>query len=139
MSGSLEVFGEEKKPKSKRLVTRSSGGVGFFHVKGWAPNNSACRGKPNFFCNLWALRVPVLDDSCPPLLRSPRVCSTWQQAMAKFAPHMGFPHGDPHADPHVFLAWLVVFQSTKSMWFGLLWAGGKFRHGLLEKSLILIQ
>ena len=33
--------------------------------------------------------------------------------MAKFAPHMGDPHGDPqtgpqHADPHGFLVWLSL-------------------------------
>ena len=70
--------------------------------------------------------------------------------MAKFALHMGDPHGDPqtspqHADPHGFLVWLSI-KGTKSMWIGVLWAGlrvamwitnvqGKFRHGLLKKSL----
>ena len=33
--------------------------------------------------------------------------------MAKFAPHMGDPHGDPqtspqHADPHGFLVWFSL-------------------------------
>ena len=65
--------------------------------------------------------------------------------MAKFAPHMGGPHGDPqtspqHADPHGFLVWSSL-KSNKSIWIGVLWAGlrvamwithvgGKFRHGL---------
>ena len=68
--------------------------------------------------------------------------------MAKFAPRMGNPHGDTqaspqHADPHGFLVW---FSLKRHMWIGVLWAGlrvamwithvgGKFRHGLLEKSL----
>ena len=66
-------------------------------------------------------------------------------------PHMGDPHGDPqtgpqHADPHGFLKCFSV-ERHQSMWIGVLWAGlrvamwithvgGKFRHGLLEKSLI---
>ena len=71
--------------------------------------------------------------------------------MAKLDTNMGDPHGDPqtspqHADPHGFLVWFSL-KGTKSMWIGVLWAGlraamwithvgGKFRHGLLEKSLI---
>ena len=74
------------------------------------------------------------------------------QTMAKFAPHMGDPHGDPqtspqHADPHGLGAFLSK-PYKKSMWIGVSWAGlrvamwithfgGEFRHGLLEKSLIL--
>ena len=70
--------------------------------------------------------------------------------MAKFATHIGDPHGDPqaspqHADPHGFLVWFYL-KGPKSMWIGVLWAGlraamwithvrGKFRHGLLGKSL----
>ena len=70
--------------------------------------------------------------------------------MEKFATHMGDPHGGPetspqHADPHEFLVRLSS-KSPKSMWIGVLWAGlrdavwithvgGKFRHGLIEKSL----
>ena len=70
--------------------------------------------------------------------------------MAKFAIHMGDPHGDPqtspqHADPHGLGAFLKTAYK-KSMWIGVLWAGlwvtmwithvgGKFHHGVLEKSL----
>ena len=70
--------------------------------------------------------------------------------MAKFATHMGDPNGKPqtspqHADPHGFLVFLK--ENQKSMWISMLWAGlrvamwithvgGKFRHGLPEKSLI---
>ena len=65
--------------------------------------------------------------------------------MAKFAPHMGDPHGDPHtspehADPDGLGAFLKEPYKT-SMWIGVLWAGlpvamwithvwAKFRHGL---------
>ena len=71
----------------------------------------------------------------------------WQ----KLATHMGDPHGDPqtspkHADPHGLGAFFLRKPYKKSMWIGVLWAGlrvamwithlgGKFRHGLLEKSL----
>ena len=39
-----------------------------------------------------------------------------QQATAKFAPHMGDPHGDPqtspqHADPHGFLVWFLLTKA----------------------------
>ena len=70
--------------------------------------------------------------------------------MAKYAPHMGDPHGGPqtspqHADPRGLGAFLRK-PYKKSMWIGVLWAGlrvamwiahvgGKFRHGLLEMSL----
>ena len=70
--------------------------------------------------------------------------------MTKVAPHMGDPHGDPqtspqHADPHGLGAFKRK-PHEKSMWIGVLWdglwvaiwithVGGKFRHGLLEKSL----
>ena len=71
--------------------------------------------------------------------------------MAKFAPHMGDPHGDPqtspqHANPHGLLVWFslkrqeihvdrrVVGWSAGSPCGSPMW-GGKFRHGLLEKSL----
>ena len=69
--------------------------------------------------------------------------------MAKFATHMGDPHGGPqtspqHADPHGLGSFLRK-PYKKSMWIGVLWAGlraamfithvgGKFCHGLLEKS-----
>ena len=75
--------------------------------------------------------------------------------MAKFAPHMGDPRGDPqtspqHADPHGFLVW---FSSKRHQvhvdrrvvgWSAGRHAdhpcgGGKFRNGLLEKSLIFTQ
>ena len=41
------------------------------------------------------------------------VSVTFQQAMAKFAPRMGDPHGDPqtspqHANPHGFLVWFSL-------------------------------
>ena len=68
--------------------------------------------------------------------------------MAKFAPHMGDPHGDPqtsppHADPHGFGAFLKktiqeihvdrrVVGVRRHVDHS---CGGKFRHGLLEKSL----
>ena len=70
--------------------------------------------------------------------------------MAKFATHMGDPHGSPqtspqHADPHGLGANLKKTMQ-KSMSIGVLWAaaglrvamwiahvGGKFRHGLLDK------
>ena len=71
--------------------------------------------------------------------------------MAKFGPHMGDPHGDAqtspqHADPHGLLVWFslkrhqvhvdrcVVGWSAVAMW--ITHVGGKFRHGLLENSLI---
>ena len=64
--------------------------------------------------------------------------------------HMGDPHGNPqtgphHADPHGFLVWFslerhqvhvdrrVVAGLRVAMW--ITHVGGKFRHGLLEKSL----
>ena len=72
--------------------------------------------------------------------------------MAKFAPHMGDPHGYPqtgpqHAPIHMDFLYGSLEKGTKSMWIGVLWAGlrvamwithvgGKLRHGLLEKSLI---
>ena len=73
------------------------------------------------------------------------------QAMAKFAPQMGDPHGDPqtspqHADPHGFLVWSSL-KRKKSMWIGVLrvamWiahVGGKFRHGLplIKTSLLSV-
>ena len=68
--------------------------------------------------------------------------------------HMGDPNGNPqtspqHADLHGFLVrfFFFNFYGTKSMWIDLLWAGlevamwityvggGRFCHGLLEKSL----
>ena len=69
--------------------------------------------------------------------------------MAKFAPHMGDPHGNPqtspqHADPHGFGAFLektmegihvdrrVAGRNVDHP------CGGRFRHGLLEKSLRII-
>ena len=73
--------------------------------------------------------------------------------MAKSASHMRDPHGDPqtspqHADPHG-LGGLFKENHTRnpciSACCGLvcgspcgspMWGGGKFRHGLLEKSLI---
>ena len=71
--------------------------------------------------------------------------------MAKFATHMGDPHGEPqttpqHADPHGLLVCFSL-KGPKSMWIGVLWGGvraamwithvgGRFRHGLPEKSLI---
>ena len=70
--------------------------------------------------------------------------------MAIFASHMGDPHGDPQTspqrgDPHGLGAFLRKTYK-KSIWIGVLWAGlrvamwiahvgGKYRHGLLEKSL----
>ena len=67
---------------------------------------------------------------------------------------MGDPHGDvqtspQHADPHEFLVWYSFKKIPKSMWIGVLWAGlrvatwithvgGPFRHGLLEKPLIVL-
>ena len=71
-------------------------------------------------------------------------------------PRMGHPHGDPqtspqHADPHACLVWSSLERKTpKSIWIGVLWAGlrvamwithmgGKFHHGLLEKSLIFAR
>ena len=63
------------------------------------------------------------------------------------------PHGDPHGDPHTGPQHAdshghgAFFKGTKkSIWIGVLWAGlqvamwithvgGKFHHGLLEKSL----
>ena len=72
--------------------------------------------------------------------------------MAKFATHMGDPHGDPqaspqHADPHELLVWFSLKRRQVhvhrrvvdrrvvgwSMW--ITHMGGKFPHGLLEKSL----
>ena len=69
-------------------------------------------------------------------------------------PHIGDSHGDPqtnpqHADPHGLGAFLRENHTKKSMQFRVLWAGlrvamsithvggggGKFRHGLLAKSL----
>ena len=73
--------------------------------------------------------------------------------MAKFAPHMGDPHGDPqtspqHADAHGLGAFLKktiqeIHVGRRVLWgpAGLrvaVWIthlGGKFRRGLLEKSL----
>ena len=51
-----------------------------------------------------------------------------------------------HADPHGFLVWFSL-KRQESMWIGVLWAGlrvamwiahvgDKFRHGLLENSLL---
>ena len=72
--------------------------------------------------------------------------------MAKFAPHMGDPHGDPqtspqHADPHGFLVWFSLKTHQVHVDRCVVgWSagrhvdhpcGGKFRHGLLEKSLII--
>ena len=76
--------------------------------------------------------------------------------MAKFAPHVGDPHGDPqtspqHADPHGFL-----YGSLKERHYVHVdrrvvgWSAGrhvdhpcgggaKFRHGLLEKSLKILE
>ena len=71
--------------------------------------------------------------------------------MAKFAAHMGDPHGDPqtspqHADPRGFLVWFslkrpqihvdrrVAGWLRAAMW--ITHVGSRFRHGLLEKSLI---
>ena len=47
--------------------------------------------------------------------------------MAKFAPHMGDPHGKPqtspqHADPHGLGAFLKK-PYKKSTWIGVSWAG----------------
>ena len=66
--------------------------------------------------------------------------------MAKFAPHMGDPHGAQHADPHGFLVWLSLKRHQVHVDQRVVgWSagrhvdhpcGGKFRHGLLEKSLI---
>ena len=73
--------------------------------------------------------------------------------MAKFAPHMGDPHGDPQTSPHTTPIHMDLphgppEKGTKSMRIGggMLWAGlrvamwithvgAKFHHGLLEKSL----
>ena len=63
--------------------------------------------------------------------------------MAKFATHMGDPHG---ADPHGFLARfsLQIQEWIDVLWTGLrvaMWiihVGGKFCHGLLEKSLNIL-
>ena len=75
--------------------------------------------------------------------------------MAKFPTHMGDPHGDPqtspqHADPHglgAFLKKTIQEIHVERRVVG--WSagrhvdhahvGGKFRHGLLEKSLILLR
>ena len=72
--------------------------------------------------------------------------------MAKFAPHMGDPHGDPqsspqHADPHEFLVWFSLKKAPSPHvdrrvvgWFAgrhvdhPCGGGGKFRYGLLENS-----
>ena len=76
--------------------------------------------------------------------------------MAKFAPHMGDPHGGlqtspQHADPPGLGAFLKkTIKYKTSMWIGVLWAGlrvamwithvgGKSCHGLVEKSLILLK
>ena len=80
--------------------------------------------------------------------------------MAKFAPHMGDPHGNPqtspkHADPHGFLVAWFSFKKRHQVHVDrrvVGWSegrhvdhpcagggGGKFRHGLLEKSLIEIE
>ena len=53
--------------------------------------------------------------------------------MAKFAPHMGDPHGDPqtspqNADSHGFLEWFSLKKAPKSMWIGVLRAGLRGRH-----------
>ena len=71
--------------------------------------------------------------------------------MAIFASHMGDPHGHPqtspqHADPHGFLVWFSLkrhqIHVDRRVWAGLrvaMWiahVGDKYRHGLLEKSLI---
>ena len=50
--------------------------------------------------------------------------------MAKFATHMGDPHGDPqtspqHADPHGFLAW---FPLKRVCPFALRWNHARSRH-----------
>ena len=71
--------------------------------------------------------------------------------MAKFAPHMGDPQWRPADQPttprSTWISCMVFFKkANKCMWIGVLWAGlrvamwithvgGKFRHGLLEKSL----
>ena len=62
--------------------------------------------------------------------------------MAKFDPHVGDPHVDPqtspqHADPHglgALIKKMIVGWSAVDIW--ITHAGGKFHHGLLEKSLI---
>ena len=72
--------------------------------------------------------------------------------MAKFATRMHDPYGDPqtspqHGDPHGFVAFLKktiqeIHVDRRVVGNGLwvaMWIthmGGKFRHGLLEKSLI---
>ena len=65
---------------------------------------------------------------------------------------MGDPHGDPqtspqHADPHGFLVWFSLRRHPSPCGLACcrlvcrlpcgspMWGGGKFRHGLLEKSL----
>ena len=62
--------------------------------------------------------------------------------MAKFATHMGDPHGDAqtspqHADPHEFIVlWIGVLWAGLRVGLWITHAGGKFRDGLLGKSLM---
>ena len=63
----------------------------------------------------------------------------------KIAPHMHDPHGDQtspqHADPHVFLVWFSLERHRvhvdRSVVVTRVGGGGKFRRGLLEKSLTI--
>ena len=69
--------------------------------------------------------------------------------MAKFAPHMGNPFGDPQSSPQHRSIWIACFfkeNRTRNPCGPVLWAGlrvsmwiahmgGKFRYGLLKKSL----